>query len=215
MKWWWMVSVVILLFMGVAQAEEQVRPSSIGEMVIRAVPPLTAATVTVRAADYVPKHGWAAGASGVRQAVEIMLTNGYEKLARWMKEGGRPAGPSFVVFNEDPQTTPPQNMTCKIGYPVAENAGGKNLVTIERLPATTSAVVRHQGSLDDRAALRDSLGKWIFSRGYAPAGPFMEVYVNGTRAKPVPSDDVAEIRWPVRRMAQPHADGNDPPGSGR
>jgi len=214
MKWLWvLVTVAIMVIAG--RAQDQVRPNSMGEMVIRAVPPVTAATVLVKASDYAPNHGWEPGERGVEQATDAMLINGYDKLARWMKEGGRPAGPSFVIFNEDPATTEPQNLTCKIGYPVAEKETGRHLVTIEHMPAMTAAVVEHQGSPADRAAARDSLGKWIQSRGYAPAGPFMEIYLNGSHGNRSESDNRAEIRWPVRRTGPARGPLPNPAGTPR
>jgi effector-binding domain-containing protein len=213
MKWLSLSAAVILVIMQIAHAEEQLRTSHVGDMVIRAVPPLTAAMVSVKAEDYVPKHGWAFGDSGAQQAVAAMLTNGYDKLARWMKEGGQPTGPSFVIFNEDPAITKPKNLTCRIGYPVASKAKGWHEVKIERLPATVAAVVRYQGGQDNHAALRDSLGKWVSSRGYAPAGPFMEIYLNSTRLSPVSADDVAEIRLPVRKIASGRMLNVDSPGA--
>jgi effector-binding domain-containing protein len=201
MKRLFVLTILSVLCLGTAQAEDQVRATVVGSMFIRPVPSLTAATVNVRAADYTPKHGWAAGKFGVKQALEAMLINGYEKLARWMKEGGRPAGQSFVIYNQNPASAAPQSLTCKIGYPVSGEARGRHIAAIETLSATTAAVVKCQGSREDRAALRDSLEKWIYSRGYEPTGPLMEIYMNGTRFNGGEANDVAEIRWPVRRVA--------------
>lgn len=201
MKWFVALAVLVILCAAAVQAQDQVRPAVMGEMIIHAIPSLTAVTVTVKAEDYTPKYGWARGDSGTRQAVNTMLINGYEKLARWMKEGGHPSGPSFVIFNPNPTSAKPQSLRCKIGYPVSKEEDGKAVAVIEVLPSTVAAVARCQGYGLDRAALLDSLGKWICSRGYAPSGPVMEIYLNGTRFNPAASDDVAEIRWPVRRMA--------------
>jgi effector-binding domain-containing protein len=192
---------IMIMLMGTVSGLAQVGPKAIfvGDIAIRAVPPMKAVTVTVKAADYLPRHGWAAGLAGLQQAYDAMLRNGYEKLARWMKEGGHPTGPSFVIFQQDPATAVPGALTCKIGYPVNERAKGKNVAKIESLPPMVAAVARYQGSFDDHPALRDSLQKWMASRGYEPSGPLMEVYLKGMRDEKDP-DDLAEIRWPVRRL---------------
>ena len=190
----------LLLSVALGQQAQPNKGADPEQMAIKALPPLLAATVTVKAADFTPVHGWMRGDSGTQQAIEAMLINGYDELAQWMKNGGRTIGPSFVIFNEDPATTPPQQLTCKVGYAVAEGAKGRHIVRIEKLPAMTAAVMRFQGQLGERAALRDTLSNWILARGYAPAGPLMEIYLNGHHRAATPMTDLAEIRWPVRRL---------------
>ena len=197
------VAIVLSLFVVTAHAEEQVRSTGVVDMKIRVLPPVTAATVSVKASDYTPRHGWLAGDSGRQQAIETMLMNGYDKLALWMKEGGRPAGPSFVIFDQDPASTAPNSLTCKIGYPVHPSAKARHIATIERLPSVTAAVIQWNGHLDDQPAMCDTLSRWISSRGYVPSGPIMEVYLNGERRNPSPASDMTEIRWPVRRVTSP------------
>jgi effector-binding domain-containing protein len=205
MKSLFVLLLVIMLCISGAQAQDHVRPTIVGDMIIRAVPPLTAATVSVKALDYTPKHGWEPGNRGVRHALETMLRNGYDKLARWMKEGGHPVGPSFVIFNQDPAKARPQSLSCKLGYPVSADANGRRIATIEVLPSTVSAVVRFKGTREDQVAVLDTLGRWIAAHGYSPAGPVMEIYLEGIGSDRTDADDLAEIRWPVRRTA-PNAD---------
>jgi hypothetical protein len=199
MRYACLMMAIIILFMASAEAQDSLKVKVVGDMTVRAVPAMTVATVKVKAADFVPVHGWAKGEAGIQQAYEVMLTNGYEKLARWIKEGGHPTGPSFVIFHEDPATARPNDLTCTLGYPVAESAKGLHRAKIERLSPGVAATVRYQGGLGNSLALRDSLQSWIWANGYAPAGSLMTVCLRGSRAAKG-SSDMEEIRWPVRKM---------------
>lgn len=171
----------------------------IGDIAIRQFPAMTAATVIEEAKTYLPDHN-ALAASGetVATARERMLFRGYEKLARWMKNGGNPTGPTFIVYYQDPRVASPEALRFKIGYPAPPHAKGRDSVKIEELPAMTAAVARFTGPFRGSAAIWDSLATWMSSHGYAPAGPLMEIYLRGMYDSADPTNNFAEVRWPVR-----------------
>ena len=46
---------------------------------------------------------------GCGRRAKRMLFRGYEKLARWMKNGGNPTGPTFIVYDQDPRRVPAES----------------------------------------------------------------------------------------------------------
>ncbi len=176
----------------------------IGEITIREFPAMIAATVMEEAKTYLAEGSSpTASSKNALTARERMLFRGYEKLARWMKNGGNPTGPTFIVYYEDPRTVLTEQLRFKIGYPAPQNAKGRDSVKIEEFPATTAAVARFAGRFRDSGIIWDSLATWMTVHGYEPAGPLMEVYLRGMYDNSDPINNFAEVRWPVRLINSP------------
>lgn len=67
-------------------------------------------------------------------------------------------------------------------------------VRLRRLPAATTACIVHRGSDETISAAYAAAWHWIVERGYRPAGPVREWYLQGASDS---SDAVTEIHFPV------------------
>lgn len=170
-----------------------------GEITVKTVAAMTAATVMEKAADYVPKDGYTAGMDGAMQAWSAMLPDGYNKLGAWMKAGGKPIGPSFAIYFEDPSKTAAKDLTCKVGFPTTKDAKGTDAVKIEELPETQAAVTHYTGPYDGMGETYNALMKWIPDHGYEIAGPPTEVYLKSEHDKVKSADYLTEIHFPVKK----------------
>jgi effector-binding domain-containing protein len=215
----------LLVTRGYVLADDSLVPSAetspgapvtlVGDITIREFPAMTAATVLEEARTYLREGSRAQiGASREATARERMLFRGYEKLARWMKNGGIPTGPTFILYEQDPRSVPTAQLRFKIGYPAMQHAKGRDSVKIEELPAMTAAVARFAGPFRESGAIWDSLAHWMTVHGYEPAGPLMEVYLRGMYNSQQPADNFAEVRWPVRLIDGPAPQENALPVSG-
>jgi effector-binding domain-containing protein len=181
-------------------APDSAPTSIIGDIAVKSLPSMTAVVVRESAAKYLTRHS-SSYADAETVAREKMLTEGYEKLAAWMKNGGVPAGPSFIIYNRDPATTPARELSCQIGYPVLPKSKGYKEAKIQQIPAMTAAVLQYRGRFRDNEGIWDSLRTWIPGHGFESDGLVMEVYLKGMRDNPHPAENLAEIRWQIRPAA--------------
>jgi effector-binding domain-containing protein len=189
-------------------AASMAKTTMAGEISVKTIPAMTAATVMEKATDFVPKDGYKPGMDGAMQAWTSMLPDAYDKLGAWMKAGGMPMGPSFAIYYEDPTKVAAKDLTCKVGFPTMKDAKVKDPVKLEEFPETQSAVVQVSGPYNGLGAIYDSLMKWIPAHGYDFAGPPVEVYIKSEHDKIKPADYFTEIRFPVKK-AEPATPSGD------
>jgi effector-binding domain-containing protein len=185
----------------------------LGEPTVKDFPAMNAATVLVKAADYTPEGGYAKGAEGVDKAYGSMMQNGFGKLGKWMTESKvRPTGPAFGIFYEDPSVTEAAKLTAKLGFPVAADTKGVEGIKIEELPAMPMVVsLTYEGPYQDASNAWDAVMKYIPEHQFEWAGPGMEIYHKGPGDTQNPQEYVTEIRVPVKKAAQPAAEGGRGP----
>lgn len=179
----------------------------VGEIEVRTVPAYDAVVIVEKAADYAPAGGYGEGMDGVGPAYTAMFTDAFSKLGAWMGQGGKPSGPAFAVFMQDPAKTAPKDLTTKVGFPVEKGVTVNSPLVVEHFPEADMAVLRYQGPYSESARFWDTIKQWVPEKGYEFAGAPMEVYFKGPGdANLPPSEYVTEIRMPVRKAAkQPEA----------
>jgi effector-binding domain-containing protein len=174
------------------------KTAMVGEIAVKTIPMFTAATVMEKAVTFAPKDGYAAGMEGVGVAYQLMMKDGYEKLGAWMKGGGKPAGPSFGLFFEDPSKTPAKDLTCKVGFPCEKSAKATDAVVVEDFPEMKAAVVQYSGPYDGSMEIWDGLYKWIGEHHFEFSGAPFEIYIVGPGDNTDPAKYMTEIRVPVK-----------------
>jgi effector-binding domain-containing protein len=201
---------VTTLFAQTAEKKEMPAPAKaksvvVGEITVKTIPAMTAATVMEKAADFAPKEGYKAGMEGAGQAFAAMPTDGFKKLGDWIKGGGMPTGPAFGTYYEDPSKTPAKDLTAKFGFPTMKDSKGNDIVKIEQIPETQAAVVQFSGPYEGSGEVYGALMKWIPEHGFQYAGPPTEVYLKGVHDKVPPAEYLTEIRFPVTKIEAPKA----------
>jgi effector-binding domain-containing protein len=171
----------------------------VGEIAVKNIPAMTVVAVVEKAADFAPKDGYKAGMDGASQAYEAMMKDAVAKLTAWMTAGGKPTGPMFGIYNEDPTTTAAKDLTAKIGFPAGADAKGNDVVKTESMPAQDCAVVQFSGPYEGTGEIYGALMKWIPEHKYAYAGSPMEIYIKGPHETQKADEYLTEIHFPVMK----------------
>ncbi|RPH95170.1 GyrI-like domain-containing protein [candidate division KSB1 bacterium] len=217
---------VLVLTAGLALAQtevtktEDVKPAvkkaeMLGEITVKTIPAMTAVMVMAKAADYIPEGGYPKGNEGSTMAYETMVSKGFEILTAWMKEGGKPIGPPFAIYPEDPSKTPAKDLTCQIGFPVEPGTKVTARLKVESYPETSCAVVQFKGAYNQSRDVWQAFKKWIPDNGYIPTGAPMEVYLKTAEDKVPPEEFITEIRQPVKKAEEKKAEEPKSEGTGK
>ena len=173
-------------------------------------PAVKAATLMVKAADYVPEGGYPAGSAGIDMAYGKMMENGFGKFGKWLGEAKvQPTGAPFAIYYENPQETEAAKLTAKLAFPVGGDVTGTDEIKIEDVPAMPMAVsLTYEGPYEGGMPAWDAVMKYIPEHGFEMAGPPAEVFHKGPGQAQNPQEFVTEIRWPVKKAeAKPAAEG--------
>jgi DNA-binding transcriptional MerR regulator len=164
---------------------EQEQTMSAYEVVIKAIPALTVASVreVVATKDAMPQR----------------CRRMSEEIGQWMQQtGAQGAGPWFAIYYNtgyteadiDVEMAAPIGATTAVG-----NSKQQGQVTQHTLPASSVACVVHHGSYDNILEAYSAVGKWIEANNFAIVGPCREIYLQG----PEQGEPVTEIQYPVER----------------
>jgi effector-binding domain-containing protein len=172
-----------------------------GEIAVKTIPAQRCATLYMRAGDFAPKGGYKADPAGFAQAYSDMTTNGFTALMKWMTEAKvTPTGPAFGIYFEDPsKVKSPADLTCKLGFPVAEDTKGSGEINIDKISEKSCAVVQYEGAYDQTSGIWNALSKWIKDNNYTESGAPKEVYLKGPHDTQNPSEYLTEIQQPVKK----------------
>lgn len=170
------------------------------EPAIKHMDAYTAATAFVKAADYAPEGGW--GEKDMDKAYETIIMKGFERIAGWLNEDRKPAGPFFCFYFDDPEKTPAGELTCKVGVPITGEHEPTADIVIEEIPAGDVASITYMGDYKNSMNAWDDLMKYAQAEGYTWAGAPMEVYIVTEDQTENPEEWVTEVRWPVVKMAE-------------
>jgi effector-binding domain-containing protein len=185
------------------EAKAAPKTEIIGEIAVKDFPPMTAAMVVEKASSYVPAEGFKPGMEGASQAYGIMSAKAFEKLGAWIHGGGKPLGPAFGVYAEDPEKVAAKDLTVKMGFPVADDTKGAGDIVIEKFPIAHMVVLQYKGPYEGSMEPWVAIGKWMGEHGYDWDGPAMEVYLKGPGDTQNPADYLTEIRCPVKKVTAP------------
>lgn len=197
------VLTLTLLCAGMVFAQSEAAPAAkaemIGEIAVKHFPAITGAVVLEKAAAYAPADGYKEGMEGMDAAFGAMMEHGFAKLMGYVQKGHQPTGPAFAVYFEDPEKVPAKDLTCKIGFPVAEGTAGEGEIVIETIPAMEAATVQYKGAYNASGDIWRAVDKWITDNGYEFAGNPMEIYLKNPGDNVPPAEYLTEIRVPVNK----------------
>lgn len=173
----------------------------VGEIAVTTLHTRSCATVFVKAADVAPKEGYKSGQEGLDQAYVKMVSDGFMTLGMWMAENKLTAnGPPFAIYFENPKNVKsPNELTTKVGFPVAADVKGSDVVKVETFPEHLAAVVQYEGPYDQAGPIWNALEKWLLEKGYVVSGAPSEVYLRGMNETKNPAEFLTEIRQPVTK----------------
>jgi DNA-binding transcriptional MerR regulator len=112
-------------------------------------------------------------------------------LARLDRLGRAPLGPITCLL----PPTSDDTIVLQMCAPIADPPRGEHVVV---LPAGPVAVARHVGPYEEMGLADHALHAWVEERGFAPAGPIRERYLNDP-ARVAPDALETEVLLPVTR----------------
>jgi effector-binding domain-containing protein len=111
------------------------------------------------------------------------------------RQGGRPAGPPFVIYH-DPEFKE-DDIDVEAGVPVSDPIEGSGRVLGSTLPAGTIACTLHLGPYEGIGGAYRAVTAWVEEHGREFAGPPREVYLVGV-GQAEPSGYRTEVQFPIR-----------------
>jgi len=99
-------------------------------------------------------------------------------FAEFSKQGHKPEGALIALYYNAPGQVAESELLWRIGIPVGEKAKVAEPVKLDKLPACTVAYVLRNGPYDTVGKTYEALYKFIAQKGYKPAGPAIERYLN-------------------------------------
>jgi effector-binding domain-containing protein len=99
-------------------------------------------------------------------------------IGEFFKQKLVPAGTMVGVYLNSPAQVKPDELKWRIGFIVAQNAGGAAPLTKAEFSYTKAASIIHTGPYEKVGETFDKLMKFVASSGFAVAGPLLEKYLN-------------------------------------
>lgn len=118
-----------------------------------------------------------------------LIPQSFGELYHWVEHFGlEPAGPPQALYISDPNVTPPDDVEWELWAPVAGGAGGtgpdEEGFGIKTVESALLASALYVGAWDAIGPFYHEVMAWLGANGYAPAGPFREVYFDGPEVPP-------------------------------
>ena len=127
-----------------------------------------------------------------------VVGDGLCQVAGWAGPRGLVRGPPLGIYHDSPKDAAPEELRSTLGCPVPEGTQGEGEVRIEVMEPRQEAVLMYKGPYQGMEHAYNRLFDAIFSGGYRPAGPCMEIYISDPQ-ETAPEDLMTEIRMPVER----------------
>lgn len=132
-----------------------------------------------------------------------LIPKGFGELYQWVERYGLQAsGMPQALYISSPQTTPIEEAEWEVWAPIAGGAGltgpDDEGFGVKRLEPETMASSIYTGPWDGIAPFYEEVLSWIDANGYAPIGPFREIYYNGPDVPP--EQNQTEVQIPVARI---------------
>ncbi len=122
------------------------------------------------------------------------------RLYGWVKE--KKVMPGFYpigIFHSDPKTMAPELCRTDIAITVKGNPRPEGDIKIRKLPAMTVATFSHKGPASEYQKSYDTLVEFVRKKGYAVAGPPMEIYSKKPEVIGGETVIYAKIMFPVKK----------------
>jgi len=124
----------------------------------------------------------------------------FEELFEWLKKKGiEPSGPSFGIYYDDPEKTPPEKCRYEIGFPIDKDIEGDERVEIKTYSPVEVATILHQGPYSTIGEKWGEICQWVEREGYEWAGPGREVYIKCPGTVSSEQELLTEIQIPIRK----------------
>jgi effector-binding domain-containing protein len=118
-----------------------------------------------------------------------------------LKQRNYPMG----VYFDDPQKVKPDQTRYEVMCQFVGEFEGDKQLKVKKLPAQKVAKTLYVGPYEECESTYKKLYEWIMTKGYKPAGPAMEKYLNDISQVP-PESLKTEICVPVTKMEEKKED---------
>jgi effector-binding domain-containing protein len=110
-----------------------------------------------------------------------------------------PAGPLMGVYFNSPDQVKPEDLQWEIGFPVTSQALIQPPLQKKEWNFTQVVVSMHQGPYEKTGETIQKMMEWMEANGYAPAGPFLERYMDMNPEELKPEDLKTEVWIPCQK----------------
>lgn len=134
------------------------------DVMIKSIPPVRVAALTVVAASYAPEH------------IGPVISPLYDELFRRLKAAGvTPTGPGIAYYEDAPDGD--GAILVHAGFTVsADPAPGQDFEIVDLPAVERAATIVHRGPMDTIMPTEQNLTRWIDAGGHRSAGYAVEVY---------------------------------------
>ena len=107
----------------------------------------------------------------------------FEKLYEESMKQGIFGGMPFDIYWNNPENTPVEKLKWELGFVMPAGKIPQEPLKLKKWEFTTMATLRYTGNFDEEMGKAfGRLYQWIEDRGYQPAGPMMEMFLNAPSA---------------------------------
>ena len=124
------------------------------------------------------------------------------KMAEEMRsQNAGPAGPLMGIYYNNPAQVSVEELQWEVGFPTTPQTLIQPPLIKKEWNYTQVAVCLHQGAYEDTADTITKIIDWMTEKGYVPAGPIMERYLDMNPAELKPEQRKTEVWIPCKKQA--------------
>jgi len=124
------------------------------------------------------------------------------KMAEEMRsQNAGPAGPLMGIYYNNPAQVSVEELQWEVGFPTTPQTLIQPPLVKKEWNYTQVAVCLHQGAYEDTADTITKIIDWMTEKGYVPAGPIMERYLDMNPAELKPEQRKTEVWIPCKKRA--------------
>jgi effector-binding domain-containing protein len=113
-----------------------------------------------------------------------------------------PAGPLMGIYFNSPDQVKPEDLQWEIGFPVTSQALIQPPLQKKEWNLTQVVVSMHQGPYEKTGETIQKMMEWMEANGYAPAGPFLERYMDMNPEELKPEELKTEVWIPCQKKTE-------------
>jgi effector-binding domain-containing protein len=130
------------------------------------------------------------------------LQQAIAQLAEEMRnQNVAPAAELMAIYYNNPANAEVKDLQWEVGFPITAQALIQPPLVKKEWNYTQVAVCLHQGAYEDTADTITKIIDWMKEKGYVPAGPIMERYLDMNPAELKPEQRKTEIWVPCKKQA--------------
>jgi effector-binding domain-containing protein len=112
-----------------------------------------------------------------------------------------PGGPMIGVYINSPAQVKPEDLQWEIGFPVTSQALIQPPLEKKEWNFTQVVASLHQGPYEKTGETIQKMLEWMEANGYAPAGPFLERYMDMNPEELKPEELKTEVWIPCQKKS--------------